>query len=1019
MPLLKSKLSCYALSMSLLLQAALLQAATPTQPLRIPDSAAPTFSVYSSRDGLSDEIWSTVGFDRNGFVWGGSASELARFDGYRWVAEALPVGRSLVRDMASDTDGNLWAIFESEGLARYDGHGWTLVGEPRFYQRFSTVLVEGREQLWASHDNGLARLDDGVWIEDAGNGSIPPGRTVAVSHTQTLFGSPRDWLGDADNGVWFREATHPPGPWQRFEDPLVHDMPITDLMRSVADDGAEELWVLSYGGGVARIRKDGARVWRADAGELPTEAIYSVVETHSASGEHWIWMASRAGLLRFRDDRFDVFNRRNGLPSDAVRGLKVQRGTDGIDTLWLATEGGVARATLSDSPWQTVSLLGANENGTFTVMLEPNDRGGERLWVGSAKQGLALLDAGQWRYFTEANGALPARSIRGLWRLAGADGRDHRLLSIFDAPLLEIGDDLKIRPLPTPWPTNNQEAAHTMLARSVGGSVEWWAGTTRSGVFRLRNGRWTQYPTLGDAPVSQVNWLAEQIDAGGRSWLWAAQSDGLARFDGERWQRLPDRLYRHASGFRSLTLTAAAGRQVLWASSAHHGIVRLDVTAPDDPSLLTDKRVPDPPDPVIYSVLPDSTGRLYVCTNNGVQQLTPQADGSYSERVFHRRDGLVHDECNTNSQLVDGHDRYWVGTLGGLSVFDPGIQPPSAAEVVRPKPLYVTELRVDGEHRSLVPDAAVVLQAGSRELRIEYSLLTGLRETESRYRTRLIGYEADPTEWTAEHARSVSNLAPGDYQFRIEARDFSGTPATPLTLRFTVSPLWWQRPWLQALLLIAALLIMVALVLSYNRGLRRRQRQLRQEVAERTDDLRSANRRLTELSYMDPLTGIANRRRLLEAMRVAMERAHSLSKPLGLIVADVDHFKDYNDRYGHLTGDIALRAIADAMQTAVREQDLVARFGGEEFACLMIDADLAAVMRVAERMRALVAALPPRSLGNDNQGMSISAGILSCVPAMEQSPEDLLDIADQALYQAKAAGRNRVHQATRHSSDPS
>jgi hypothetical protein len=154
-------------------------------------------------------------------------------------------------------------------------------------------------------------------------------------------------------------------------------MAVTDLLSSKADDGHEELWVLSYGGGVARIRDDGVRIWRADTGELPSEAIYSAVETHSASGERLIWMASRGGLLRFRGDHVDVFDRRNGLPSDAVRGLKVQHGSDGTDSLWLAIEGGMARATLSDNPWHAVSLLGSSENGTFGVLVERDGHGGQ------------------------------------------------------------------------------------------------------------------------------------------------------------------------------------------------------------------------------------------------------------------------------------------------------------------------------------------------------------------------------------------------------------------------------------------------------------------------------------------------------------------------------------------------------------------------------------------------------------------------------------------------------------------
>jgi diguanylate cyclase len=100
------------------------------------------------------------------------------------------------------------------------------------------------------------------------------------------------------------------------------------------------------------------------------------------------------------------------------------------------------------------------------------------------------------------------------------------------------------------------------------------------------------------------------------------------------------------------------------------------------------------------------------------------------------------------------------------------------------------------------------------------------------------------------------------------------------------------------------------------------------------------------------------------------------------------------------------------MGSAMRGQDLVARFGGEEFACLMIDADLATVQHVAERMRLLVEALPPRALGNESQTLTISAGVLSRIPRPDDTPESLLHDADLALYGAKSAGRNCVHVAT-------
>ncbi len=137
----------------------------------------------------------------------------------------------------------------------------------------------------------------------------------------------------------------------------------------------------------------------------------------------------------------------------------------------------------------------------------------------------------------------------------------------------------------------------------------------------------------------------------------------------------------------------------------------------------------------------------------------------------------------------------------------------------------------------------------------------------------------------------------------------------------------------------------------------------------------------------------------------------SLNQIRGLIVIDVDHFKDYNDCHGYLAGDVALRAVAQALASATRGQDLIACFGGEEFACLMIDADLASVAAVAERMRALVEALPPRTLGNDSQTITLSAGICAPVPRPGEVASDLLDEADAALYRAKHEGRNCVRRS--------
>lgn len=976
--------------------------------LDVSDTAAPVFTTWGPQDGLSGEIWATVGNDSLGYAWAGSASSLARFDGYRWTLVPMPGGPSLVRDMQEDATGTLWALSESQGLMRYDGHAWSLVDAGvGFIHRFSKTS-DGT--LWIGYERGISRLAaDGTWQRDPANDELPVSMVVGTARTETLFGGPRQWAGLRD-GLWYRELPPgaPPGHWQRFNEPATTAMLFTDIVRTT-ERGREELWLLSYGSGLGRIDSDGLRMWRADAGELPTEAMYSAVATYARDGERTLWIASRAGLLRIVGDRVAVFDRRHGLPSDAIRNVKLQRTPEGIDVLWIATEGGIARAALTDSQWRTVSLLGARENGVFSVLVESDADGDERLWVGTAKRGVGLLQRGEWRYFRYSDGTLPAEGgLRGNWLLPGPDGKTWRLLGLTGNVLLRVGDDLRIAPVTTPWAPNDGDGPATAIVRTGAGGPEVWFGMMASGTWRWSGGDWTPYPLAdNDAPWSVLG-MVEQRDATDRSWLWAATNLGIARFDGTAWSLLPAALRAPDGGYRSVTLVPRGARIELWAGSNRHGIVRFDVTDPREPAPPVAPAPPAAPDPTVYSVLADSQGRLYVCTNNGVQLLAPRTNGGFDARVFRRRDGLVHDECNTNAQLIDAHDRYWAGTLGGLSVYDPAIRGDTTR--TRPRPLVLTEVRVDDVVRDVGGDGVATLPAGTRELRVSWSLLASLREAESTYRSFLEGYDPAPTAWTGERVRSFPALAPGRYVLRIEARDYAGTNAAPRTLVIDVLPLWWQRTWVVAAAIGVALAIGWGLVLLYNRNLRRRQRLLQREVEQRTGELNAANARLTELSYLDPLTGVANRRRFNEAIESSLERAVARQLPIGVIVLDVDHFKAFNDSHGHLAGDAALRAVAQALASATRGQDLVARFGGEEFACLMLDADLETVRRIAERMRALVEALPPRTLGNDTQTITVSAGVVCRVPAAGEGAETLLRDADAALYRAKRDGRNCVRE---------
>lgn len=193
---------------------------------------------------------------------------------------------------------------------------------------------------------------------------------------------------------------------------------------------------------------------------------------------------------------------------------------------------------------------------------------------------------------------------------------------------------------------------------------------------------------------------------------------------------------------------------------------------------------------------------------------------------------------------------------------------------------------------------------------------------------------------------------------------------------------------------------------------------LERKVDERTQQLALANERLEQLSVTDPLTGLANRRRLEETLQAEWQRAQRMRTPLSLAMVDIDHFKQYNDRYGHREGDRCLQRVATQLGRNVRDTDLVARFGGEEFAIVMPDTDPGAAHEVAERVRLAISDLAEPLTTDQVVTASVGVATLHDVArygtdqlAERQGTDQLVERADSALYEAKRAGRNRVRSA--------
>jgi diguanylate cyclase (GGDEF)-like protein len=221
--------------------------------------------------------------------------------------------------------------------------------------------------------------------------------------------------------------------------------------------------------------------------------------------------------------------------------------------------------------------------------------------------------------------------------------------------------------------------------------------------------------------------------------------------------------------------------------------------------------------------------------------------------------------------------------------------------------------------------------------------------------------------------------------------------------------------WQQSTLLLSVATLLVVLLLAGVGARLVRQIMIRDELESELriakEHLQDRNQELTVLATRDGLTGIANRRQFEETLRLELKRARRTGAPLSLVLLDVDFFKKYNDRYGHVAGDDCLRQVANALRDGLaRPTDLAARYGGEEFAIVLPGTGLVGARYLAERLRLAIMDLGIVHADNPLGVATVSAGTCTFhgTPAEEDDPETFVRQTDALLYRAKAQGRNRV-----------
>lgn len=173
------------------------------------------------------------------------------------------------------------------------------------------------------------------------------------------------------------------------------------------------------------------------------------------------------------------------------------------------------------------------------------------------------------------------------------------------------------------------------------------------------------------------------------------------------------------------------------------------------------------------------------------------------------------------------------------------------------------------------------------------------------------------------------------------------------------------------------------------------------------DDLKRSNELLLELSNTDHLTGLFNRRYMMEALNKEVHRSIRKGSTLSLIMLDIDHFKRVNDSFGHLQGDVVLQKVAQQLRNELRSYDYASRFGGEEFVAILPDSSLQEALFVADRIRLSVQDTKFNGM-LDKISLTLSLGVACFSPEYAPTVDSFIKMADDALYRAKENGRNRV-----------
>jgi len=941
---------------------------------------------WSIQNGLPQISALAIAQDRDGYLWVGTQSGLARFDGVRFVRytpESEPGLPGIwIRALHLARDGRLW-IGTYKGAAVYDGTRFTPVPATDAARwpalEVSAFAEDADGRMWVASAAGVFRARDGKL--DPLPGSPAPALSLLAGKGGMWVGT-RGAVHRAVGGRWEIQA-------------LPADAAQAAVNRLVAAQG--QLWAATTVG----LFTLGADGWQP-SGAAPRLS-QTPVDLLRADRHGNLWAGGDAGIARIRGGRTAEFV---GVgDAGGVPGLRVAF-EDREGNLWLGSQ------------WEGLIRLGDSWTRRFSVQEGLNDRviwalspdpDGRRVWVGG-NDGVSVFDNGRFDLVASGS-ALP--HPHGYNLLAEADRLwigTRRGLALIEHRGARAGQ-VQRPPLFSP-----------LAAAQINGIVrtddgELWLPTSE-GLYRVRGGRLQRYAQADGLTDPRVRFFYRGRD--GRVLL--GTQSGLFEMRGERFKQIGV----DAGLPPGLDVTAVTqlndGRLVLGTLSEQtyfadggrwHALTEARGMPANAPFYLVEHagflwaagirgiaRVP------VADLAPFASGRLRRV--RGEMLLNERGDPMSGQQGYC---------CNGagNSKGFLRADALWLPTRDGIVELD------IASIVKNPvRPTAVVE-RVQVHDQWRLADAVrgSTLAQDARDLSFEFTVLSLQDPKSVDVQYRLVGYDRDWRQADAlQRSARYTNLPPGAYAFEVRGRNNAGLPSSrPARLGFSIQSRFHETALFLALsaLLLASVVYAGYRLQQYRH--RAQQRGLEGLIQQRTEALEIANHRLEEASQTDPLTGLRNRRYMANQIpndlsyydRQIQQGAHA-GEVMMFALVDIDHFKAVNDTHGHKAGDRVLQQFAQVLNTLVRSGDYVVRWGGEEFLLVFRPMRTRNLAIIGERVRSAVA-MREFDIGN---GAPLR---LTCSTGLAEYPlfrdhrvqlgwETMVELADQALYYVKTHGRN-------------